>query len=63
MNEIENKLLLAGNKFMPEIHLRQTGFNYSACGPFTENKQRIQTFKDTGDSKYIYQNELDKGCF
>ena len=63
MNEIENKLLLAGNKFMPEIHLRQTGFYYSACGPFTENKQRIQTLKDTGDSQYIYQNELDKACF
>ena len=48
---------------MPEMHLRQTGFTYSACGPFTKNKQRIQKFKETRDSRYIYQNELDKACF
>ena len=42
MNEIKNKLLLAGNKFMSKMHLRQPGFTYSACGPFTENKERIQ---------------------
>ena len=60
MNEIVNKLLLAGDKFMPEMHLRQPGFTYSACGPFTKNKERIQKFKETGDSQYIYQNELDK---
>ena len=63
MNEIVNKFLLAGNKFMSEIHLRQSGFRYSACGPFTKNKERIQKFKETGDSRYIYQNELDKACF
>ena len=63
MNEIVNKFLLAGDKFMPEMRLRQPGFTYSACGPFTKNKERIQKFKETGDSRYIYQNELDKACF
>ena len=48
---------------MPEKHLRQPGFAYSACGPFTKNKERIQKFKETGDSQYIYQKELDKACF
>ena len=48
---------------MPEMHLRQLGFSYSACGPFTKNKERIQKFKETGDSRYIYKNELDKACF
>ena len=42
MNEIDNKFLLAGYKFMPEMHLKQPGFIYSACGPFTKNKERIQ---------------------
>ena len=45
------------------MHLRQPGFTYSACGPFTKNKERIQNFKQTGDSRYIYRNELDKACF
>ena len=63
MNEIVNKLLLAGDKFMPEMHLKQLGFAYSACGPFTKNKERIQKFKETGDTSYIYKNELDKACF
>ena len=58
-----NKFLSPGDTFMPEIHLRQPGFTYSACGPFTKNKQRIQKFKQTGDSRYIYKNELDKACF
>ena len=48
---------------MPEKHLRQPGFIYSACGPFTKNKERIHKFKETGDSWYIYQNKLDKVCF
>ena len=56
-------LLLAGDKFMPEMHLRQLGFTYSAYEPFTKNKIIIQKFKETGDSRYIYQNELDKTCF
>ena len=63
MNEIVNKLLLAGDKFMPEMHLKQPGFTYSPCGPFTKNKERIQKFKEAGDTSYIYQNELDKACF
>ena len=48
---------------MPEMHLRQHQFIYSACGPFTKYKQRIQKFKETGDINYIYKNELDKACF
>ena len=48
---------------MPEMHLKQAGFTYSACGPFTKNKERIQKFKETGDTTYIYKNELDKACF
>ena len=63
MNEIVNKFLLAGDKFMSKIHLKQHGFTYSACGPFTRNNQRIQKFMQTGDTKYIYKNELDKACF
>ena len=63
MNEIVNKFLLVGDRFMPEMHLRQPGFTYSACGPFTKNKERIKKFKETGDTSYIYKNELDKACF
>ena len=63
MNEVVNKFLLVGDKFMPEMHLRQPGFTYSARGPFTKNKDRIQKFKETGDTNYIYKNELDKACF
>ena len=48
---------------MTEMHLRQPGFTYSACGPFTINKKRIQKFMQTGDTNYIYKNELDKACF
>ena len=53
MNEVSNKFLLAGDKFMPEMHLKQSGFTYSACGSFTKNKERIQKFKETGDANYI----------
>ena len=60
MGQIINKFLLAGNKFMPEMHLRQPQFTYSACEPFTKHKQRIQKFKETGDTNYIYKNVLDK---
>ena len=63
MNDIINKLLLAGDKYMLGMHLKQPQFTYSACGPFTKNKERIQKFKETGDSRYIYRNELDKACF
>ena len=63
MNEIINKFLLAGEKFMSEMHLEQPGFTSSACEPFTKNKERIQKPKETGDTNYIYKNELDKTCF
>ena len=63
MNDISNKFLSAGDKFMPEMHLKQPGFTYSACRPFSKNKERIQKFKETGDSRYIYKTELDKACF
>ena len=63
MNEIVTKFLLAARKFMPEMHLKQPGCTFSACGPSTKNKERIQKFKETGDTNYIYKNELDKACF
>ena len=50
MNEIPNKFLLAGHKFMPEMHLKQPGFIYRACGRFIKNTRKIQKFKETGDS-------------
>ena len=63
MNNVINKFLLAGDKFMPEKHLRQLRFVHSASGPFTRHKERIKEFKRTGDTRYIYRNELDKVCF
>ena len=63
MNDIINKFLLARDKFMPEMNLRHPQFTYSACGPFTQYKQRILKFLQTGDTKYTYKNELDKVCF
>ena len=54
---------IAGDKFMPEMHLKQRGFTYSACGTFTKSKERIQKFKETGDTSYIYKNKLGKVCF
>ena len=50
MNEVINKFLLPGHKFLPDMHLRHPGLTYSACGPFTKNKERIQKFKETGNS-------------
>ena len=63
MNNVNNRFLLAGDKFMPGMHLRQPRFVYSACGPFTRHKERIKEFKRTGDTRYIYRNELEKACF
>ena len=63
MSKIVNKFWLAGDKFMPETHLKEPWFTYSANGPFTKNKERIQKVKETGDTGYIYKNELDKACF
>ena len=63
MNEIVSTFFLAGGKFLPEMHLKQPEFIYSACGSFTKNKESIQKFKETGETSYIYKNELDKACF
>ena len=63
MNEIKNKILLVGDKFMPEMHFRQPEFTQSACGPFTKNKERTEKFKKSGYLRFIYQNELDKVFF
>ena len=63
MNEIVNKCLLVGDKFKPELHLKQPGFTYSACGPFTRNKERTEKFMQTENTDFIYRNELDKACF
>ena len=63
MNEIANNFLLVGDKFVPEIHLRQLGFTYSAFCLFTKNKEKIQKFEETGNTDFIYKNELDKACF
>ena len=63
MNKIINKFLLVGDKFMPEMHLRQPRFTYSACGPFTKNKERIEKFMQSGNTDFIYKNELDKAYF
>ena len=63
INEIVNKFLLVGDKFIPERHLKQPGFTYSACGLFTKSKERIERFVKTGITDFIYKNELDKACF
>ena len=63
MKEKINKFLLAGDKFMTEIHWRQLEYTYSAFGPFTKNKEKLENFKETGDSRYIHQIELGKACF
>ena len=60
MNEIVNKCSLVGDKFMPEIHLKQPSFTYCAYGPFTKNNERIKKFMQTGNTNFIYKNELDK---
>ena len=63
MNEIDNKFLLAGDKFMPEMHIKQSRFTYSVCGPFAKNKEWIQKLKETGDKNYIYKMNLRKLVF
>ena len=60
MNEILNKFLLLGDKCMPEMHFKQPGFSYSACGPFTKIKEGIEKFMQTVNTDFIYKNELDK---
>ena len=63
MNKNVTKFLLVVDKFMPEMHLKQPAFTYFACGPFTKNKERIEKFMQTGNTNFIYKNELDKACF
>ena len=63
MNEIVNKFLLVGDKCVPQMHLKQPGFTYSVCGPFTRNKERIEKFMQTGNTDVTYRNELDKLAF
>ena len=63
MNEIINKFASTGDKIMPKFYLKQLGFTYSACGPFTKHHERIQKFRETGNLKYLCRNELDRACF
>ena len=63
INEIITKFSLECDKFLPEVHIKQLVFTYSACGSFAKNKERIQKLKETGDTSYIYKNKLDKACF
>ena len=63
MNETVNKFWLTVDKFMPDLHLKHPGFTYSACSPFTKNKERIEKFMQSGNTDFIYKNELDKACF
>ena len=63
MNEIINEFLLVGDKFMPEMHLKQPGFTNSACGPFTKSKERIEKIMQTENTDFIYKNELHRACF
>ena len=63
MNKIMNKFLMAGDKFIPKLHLKQPVFTYSACGPFSRNKERIGKFMQTANTDFTYRNELDKACF
>ena len=60
MNKIIKKFLLTGDKFMPEYHLKQPGFNYSDCGPFTKHRERIQKFREAGNLIHLHRNKLDK---
>ena len=63
MNKIVNKFLLEGHKFMPEMHLKEPGFTYSTCGPFTKNKEGVEKFMQTGNTDFIYKNKLDQAYF
>ena len=63
MNKIIKTFLLTEEKFMPALHLKQPGLTYSACGPFTKHRERIQKFRETGNFKHLYRDELKKVCF
>ena len=60
---IVNKFLLVGKTFMPEMNLKQPEFNYAICGPFPKSKEIIEKFMQTGNTDFIYKNDLDKACF
>ena len=55
--------MLTGGKFTPKLRFREPGFTYSACGPFTKHRERIQKFREKNDLKHIYKKESDKVCF
>ena len=63
MNGIINKFFLTGDKFMPELYLKQPRFTYTICGPFTKYRERIQQFRETGYLKNLYRDKLDKVRF
>ena len=63
MNKIINKFLLTGDKLIPELHSKQPEFTYSACGAFTKHGEIIQKFRERGNLKHLYRNELDRACF
>ena len=63
MNKSINIFLLAGHKLVPEMHIKQPRFTYSACGPFSKNNEKIKKFIATGNTSYIYKIELDRACF
>ena len=63
MNKIINKFLLTEDKFLQELHLKQPGFVYTACGPFTKHREKIQKLRETGNLKHLHRNELNKACF
>ena len=63
MNEIVNKFFVADDKFMPQMHLKQPGFTYSVCVPFTKNKERIEKLMQIGNTDFTDRNEDDKACF
>ena len=63
MNETVNRFLLVVDRFMPEMHLKQPGFTYSACALFRKSKERIEKFMQTGNTDFVHKNELDQTCF
>ena len=63
LGEIVNTFLLVGDKFVPEVHLKQPGFTYIACGPFTKNKEKTGKFIHARNTDFIYKNEPGRLVF
>ena len=63
MNKANNKSLLTGDKFMPELYLKQKVFTYIACGPFPKHGERIQKIREKVNLRHLYRNELGRACF